>query len=174
MSRGFEVKSHKIVVDFFRQTGEMLANSATFSQGDIGTSFIEVSLLNDGKPINLTGYTITVNVTRKDRTRVATSSEILDIESGLIEIPIIQQMLSVGVNQLEIILSKSGTHLVSPIIPYRVVKTMLDDTSDSEIMGQNEYPVLLELISDVNRIKTSYDDIQIWESDIKDILNMIN
>lgn len=173
MSRGFEVKSHKVVVDFFKQTGEMLANSATFSQGDIGTSFIEVTLLNNSKPINLTGYTVTINVTRKDRTRVVTTSEILDLENGLIEIPISIEMLKVGVNQLEIILSKSGTHLVSPVIPFRVVKTMLDSTSDSEIVSQSEYPVLFELISDVEKIKTSYDAIQIGANDIQDILNMI-
>lgn len=174
MSRGFEVKSHKVVVDFFKQTGEMLSNSATFSQGDIGTSFIEVTLLNNDKAINLTGYTITINVTRKDRTRVVTTSEVLDIENGIIEIPISVEMLRAGVNQLEIILSKSGTHLVSPVIPYRVVKTMLDTSSDLEVMGQSEYPVLLQLVSDVEKLKTSYDAIQIGANDIEDILNMIN
>lgn len=174
MSRGFEVKSHKVVVDFFKQTGEMLANSATFSQGDIGTSFIEVTLLNNNNPINLTGYTVTINVTRKDRTRVVTTSEVLDVENGIIEIPISIEMLRVGVNQLEIILSKSGTHLVSPVIPYRVVKTMLDSSSDSELASQSEYPVLLQLVSDVEKLKTSYDAIQIGANDIQDILNMIN
>lgn len=172
MVRNFEIKSYDISVDFKRQTGETLPCTVTFSQGDIGTSFITVNLLNDGKLFNLTGYVVIVNVTKKDRTRVVTESEIIDIENGKIEIPVSQEMLSVGMNHLEIMLTKEGTQMVSPVIPYRVVKTLLDG-SDTEIPTQSEYPILLSLIKDVQDIKKSYESVDINSTDITDIINMV-
>ena len=173
MVRNFEIKLYDISVDFKRQTGETLPCTITFSQGDIGTSFINANLLNDGKIFNLTGYTVVVNVTKKDRTRVVTESEVIDVEKGKIEIPVSQEMLSVGMNHLEIMLSKEGTQMVSPIIPYRVVKTLLDG-SDTEIPSQSEYPILLSLIKDVQDIKTAYETLDINSEDVTDIINMIN
>lgn len=173
MPRNFEIKSYNVSVDFKKQTGETLPCSITFSQGDIGTSFITLNLLNDSEVIDLTGYSVVVNVTRKDRTGVVTESEIVDITGGKIEIPVTQPMLSVGMNQFEIVLSKDGTHLVSPIIPYRVVRTLLDGL-DSDVPNQNEYPVLLSLIKDVQDIKTAYETLNINSDDVTDIISMIN
>lgn len=151
--RNFATKVNYISIDFTKQTGQVISNNMVYTNGDIGTSFMLVDLVNNGVPIFLVGYEILVNITRGDMTKIVGSCEIIDKSKGKIEIPLLSNMLLAGVNNLEIVLIKEGTQMVSPIISYRVAKTLSGDMEDSDIEASNEYPILITLIDTVNQLK---------------------
>ena len=174
MSRGYEVKLGRVKIDFTRQTGQTISNSIVFSEGDIGTSLIEVELLNNDKIINLEGYQIAVNIIRKDKTHIVSDCTVLDSSMGLIEIELSVDALIVGVNNIEIVLIKEGRQLTSPPISYRVIDSLL---TGYEVEISNEYPILLTLISDVQNVKTEYEnlmvELEVTQGDIDDIMVMV-
>lgn len=174
MSRNYEVKLGRVRIDFTRQTGQTISNNIAFSEGDIGTSLIEVEMVNDDKIINLEGYEIVVNIVRKDKTYIVSTCNILDSAMGLIEIELVNDALVAGVNSIEIVLIKEGRQLISPQIPYRVIKNLL---VGQEIESSNEYPLLLTLINDVENVKTGYEnlmaELEVSQQDIDDIMAMV-
>lgn len=151
--RNFATKTNHISIDFTKQSGQIISNNIVFTSGDTGSSFILVDLLNNETPINLEGYGIVVNFLRGDIKRIASECNIIDKEKGKIEIPLSQSMLLTGINNLEILLVKENIPMVSPIISYKVVNTLVDYSEGAGITSANEYPILVTLIDDVTSLK---------------------
>lgn len=177
MIRDFEVKLNKTSIDFTKQTGTMLSTNMTYSSGDWGTAYIGIELKNEGRVINLEGYSVVVNITRRDRTRIVTDSQVVDSENGLIEILLSREALTVGINHIEIMLIKDGRQLVSPTIPYKVVKTLESEMTNEEVMSSTEFPILVRLIDEVDTLKAEYQglvqELEASQTDIDDIIGMV-
>ena len=91
------------------------------------------------------------------------SVEILDIENRLIRIPFKSDVLKEGLNEFEIVAAmKNGDVLPSQTYSYKVDKSL---QSDDSVKADTNYPILVELIQEVdntiNKVDTYWEEKEI-------------
>lgn len=122
-----------------------------FNQGNLATNNILRCKLVTGGDITLEGYMATVAFKTLSHPEINASATIVDKANCVIDIKFPSNALEVGINELEIILSKGeGIDKVvtpSPVIKYEVWQCI---TTGNGIQGDNNYPILIDLITDVN------------------------
>ena len=122
-----------------------------FNQGNLAANNILRCKLVTGGDETLEGYIATVTFKTLSNPEINESVNIVDVKNCIVDIKFPSNALEVGVNELEVILTKGeGIDKVvtpSPIIKYEVWQCI---TTGNGIQGDNNYPILIDLISDVN------------------------
>lgn len=122
-----------------------------FNQGNLAANNILRCKLATGGDETLKGYIATVTFKTLSHAEINGSVDIVDDKNCIVDIKFPSNALEVGVNELEVILSKGeGADKVvtpSPIIKYEVWQCI---TTGNGIQGDSNYPILIDLISDVN------------------------
>ena len=124
-----------------------------FNQGNLAANNILRCKLATGGDETLEGCIAAVTFKTLSNPEINESVNIVDVKNCIVDIKFPSNALEVGVNELEIILTKGeGIDKVvtpSPIIKYEVWQCI---TTGNGIQGDSNYPILIDLISDVNNV----------------------
>lgn len=147
---------------------------AIFIKGDKNTSILKASITQNGRVVNLTGYTITANVKEGANDVATTMCTITDATAGLIEINLPETYVDeYGENTFEIALQKGNKVVISQQYKY----TVLDSLGEGDAGGETQLTALQSLIQQVQESKITVDNIvkelEITQTDIDDILEMV-
>lgn len=122
-----------------------------FNQGNLAANNILRCKLVTGGDETLEGYIATVTFKTLSHAEINGTVNIVDAKNCIVDIKFPSNALEVGVNELEVILTKGdGVDKVvtpSPIIKYEVWQCI---TTGNGIQGDSNYPILIDLISEVN------------------------
>jgi len=105
---------YKITIDLKNKT---ITNNTTFKQGNAGTSVLEIALVDEGLPVDITGQTVKFNFLRSDNAVVTQNSTtgvtILDALTGKFECVLKDTTLAIdGKVEAEIVFTE-GTDVLS-------------------------------------------------------------
>lgn len=147
---------------------------AIFIKGDKNTSVLKASITQNGKVVNLTGYTITANIKEGANNVATTICNITDATAGLIEINLSETYVDeYGENIFEIALQKGDKVVVSQQYKY----TVLDSLGEGDAGTEIQMTALQSLIQQVQESKITVDSIvaelEVTQTDIDDILGMV-
>ena len=147
---------------------------AIFIKGDKNTSILKANLLKNNLPINLTGFTVTVNIKEGENDTITLPCTIVSASEGLIEINLNSSVVDeYGENTFEISIQKGNNVLVSQLYKY----TVLDSLGEGEIGSETQLTTLQALILQVqekiNSVNSIVEELEVTQSDIDDILEMV-
>ena len=147
---------------------------AIFIKGDKNTSILKANLLKNNLPINLTGFTVTVNIKEGINNIITLPCTIISAAEGLIEINLNSSVVDeYGENTFEISIQKGNNVLVSQLYKY----TVLDSLGEGEIGSETQLTTLQSLILQVqekiNSVDSIIEELEITQNDIDDILEMV-
>ncbi|HCU2611103.1 TPA: hypothetical protein OUK91_000675, partial [Clostridioides difficile] len=150
-NRDYEVKQYFLEIDFSEyENRKNVVKKMIYSENDINTAFINVQLKNNGKIINLSNYDVIANIWKNTGNKVNTPCDIVNAESGEIEVPLTREALkNAGVNPFTIMIINSEGSLESPRFYYRVEEGFVND---DDIENSDEFGVLVLLISQVKEV----------------------
>lgn len=156
------------------ETSTPIDTKAIFIKGDKNTSILKANLLKNNLPINLTGFTITVNIKEGVNDTVTLPCTIASAPEGLIEINLNSSVVDeYGENTFEISIQKGNNVLVSQLYKY----TVLDSLGEGEIGSETQLTTLQALILQVqekiNSVDSIVEELEITQNDIDDILEMV-
>ena len=124
-----------------------------FNQGNLSSNNILRCKVVTGGDVSLKDYIGEVTFVTLSRKEINGVCKIIDDKNCIIDIYFPSNALEVGENTLEIILTKgSGSNKVvaqSPVIKYKVWQGI---TTGNGVQGDNNYPILIDLISSVNNV----------------------
>lgn len=122
-----------------------------FNQGNLSTNNILRCKVVTGGDNNLEGYICTATFKTLSQKEINVACTIVDTLNCIIDIKFPSNALEVGLNKLEILLTKGDgndrTVAQSPAIMYEVWQGL---TTGAGIDGDSNYPILIDLIADVN------------------------
>lgn len=147
---------------------------AIFIKGDKNTSILKANLLKNNLSINLTGFTVTVNIKEGVNDTITLPCTIISESEGLIEINLNSSVVDeYGENTFEISIQKGNNILVSQLYKY----TVLDSLGEGEIGSETQLTTLQALILQVqekiNSVDSIVEELEITQNDIDDILEMV-
>ena len=147
---------------------------AIFIKGDKNTSILKANLLKNNLPINLTGFTVTVNIKEGENDTITLPCTIVSASEGLIEINLNSSVVDeYGENTFEISIQKGNNVLVSQLYKY----TVLDSLGEGEIGSETQLTTLQALILQVqekiNSVNSIVEELEVTQNDIDDILEMV-
>lgn len=156
------------------ETSTPIDTKAIFIKGDKNTSILKANLLKNNLPINLTGFTITVNIKEGVNDTITLPCTIISESEGLIEINLNSSVVDeYGENTFEISIQKGNNVLVSQLYKY----TVLDSLGEGEIGSETQLTTLQALILQVqekiNSVDSIVEELEVTQSDIDDILEMV-
>ena len=137
---------HDIVIDF----DKMIIHNDTkiyFSENDINTAKIRAKLVKKNEAINLTGTTVSIRLETITET-IDDTVTIVDATNGIIEYTFPTNTLIEGVNFFVLFLTEGDSTKVSPKLAYKVLDSI---EGTGAVEGTNEYPILIQLISETNK-----------------------
>lgn len=124
-----------------------------FNQGNFSSNNILRCKVVTGGDDTLEGYNGSVTFKTLSSKEVIGTCKVVNMDNCMVDIYFPANALEVGVNTLEIILTKSsgGNEVVaqSPAIKYEVWQGL---TTGNGIQSDNNYPILIDLISNVNDV----------------------
>lgn len=152
------IRNVTVTVDMNRMN-RVVNTRAVFNQRDDKTAVILCNL-NMGGAINLSNCTVKADILKPDGTNVVTLCQILDEENGLVAVGLNNQCLSaIGEVRCELSIQSESQVLYSPVLIYNVVDNLFD--LDNEVItSQNEYPVLSQLIVQVQNVENDLEDLE--------------
>lgn len=156
------------------ETSTPIDTKAIFIKGDKNTSILKANLLKNNLPINLTGFTITVNIKEGVNDTITLPCTIVSAPEGLIEINLNSSVVDeYGENTFEISIQKGNNILVSQLYKY----TVLDSLGEGEIGSETQLTTLQALILQVqekiNSVDSIVEELEVTQNDIDDILEMV-
>lgn len=153
------IRNVTVTVDMNRMN-RVVNTRAVFNQRDVKTAVILCNL-NMGGAINLSNCTVKADILKPDGTNVVTLCQILDEENGLVAVGLNNQCLSaIGEVRCELSIQSESQVLYSPVLIYNVVDNLFD--LDSEVItSQNEYPVLSQLIVQVQNVENDLEALEL-------------
>lgn len=153
------IRNVTVTVDMNRMN-RVVNTRAVFNQRDVKTAVILCNL-NMGRAINLSNCTVKADILKPDGTNVVTLCQILDEENGLVAVGLNNQCLSaIGEVRCELSIQSESQVLYSPVLIYNVVDNLFD--LDNEVItSQNEYPVLSQLIVQVQNVENDLEALEL-------------
>lgn len=153
------IRNVTVTVDMNRMN-RVVNTRAVFNQRDVKTAVILCNL-NMGGAINLSNCTVKADILKPDGTNVVTLCQILDEENGLVAVGLNNQCLSaIGEVRCELSIQSESQVLYSPVLIYNVVDNLFD--LDNEVItSQNEYPVLSQLIVQVQNVENDLEALEL-------------
>lgn len=153
-----ENNSYKIIYDLKRQ----LVNNIKFKQGDVDSSSLEVTLMDNGKVVDITGETIEFRFYKADKTTVyqdiSTGVTIIDGLGGVVSCLLMKNTLAYpGVVVCEINRKEDGKELTTPSFNFTVQKSIgADGILSTNYIGAIENKII-EWQSEFDVIKNIYE-----------------
>ena len=135
-----------------KRINRVVNTRATFNQRDVKTAVLLCNLSMD-EPLKLSECTVTADVLKPDGTEVVVLCQILDEEKGVVAVGLTNQCLMVpGEVRCELTVRSNTQTLYSPVLIYNVNDNLFD-MDDEDLTSLDEYPVLTQLISEVQTIQ---------------------
>ena len=153
------IRNVSVKVDMNRMN-RVINTRATFNQRDVKTAVILCNL-DMGGSVNLSNCIVRAEILKPDGTKVITLCQILDEENGLVAVGLNNQCLSVvGEVRCELVVQSESQVLYSPVLIYNVVDNLFD--LDNEVItSQNEYPLLSQLIVQVQNVENDLEALEL-------------
>lgn len=126
-----------------------------FTQGDINAYPLSISIYDNQIPFDLTGCTVTITFKRANDTIVIVSADKVEIESNVVSYLVESSVYAVPGTLLATVEIYKGDARLTTCQLTASVRAQLSD--GTEIPGQNEYPILVTLINEVNGLITMGD-----------------
>ena len=153
------IRNVSVKVDMNRMN-RAINTRATFNQRDVKTAVILCNL-DMGGNINLSNCKVRAEILKPDGTKVITLCQILDEENGLVAVGLNNQCLSaIGEVRCELIVQSESQVLYSPVLIYNVIDNLFDLDNEA-ITSQNEYPVLSQLIVQVQNVENDLEALEL-------------
>ncbi|CEI72921.1 BppU family phage baseplate upper protein [Romboutsia hominis] len=164
---------YDITIDF----DKMFTHNATniyFSENDINTAKIRAKLVKKNEVINLTGTTVSIRLETITET-IDDIATIVDATTGIIEYTFPTNTLIEGVNFFVLFLTKGDGTKASPKLAYKVLDSI---EGTGAVEGTNEYPILIQLISDtnkaINKANEAYNKASSMQNDLGEVIDNAN
>ncbi len=136
---------NKLTVDIKRKNTDII----TAKQNDTASRFLDIILVDNGVPLNLTGHTVKMYGKKADGKEIYTNGTITEATKGRCQFELTTQALAVA-NDLtvEIAILKENKEILSTLpFTIHVVKSLI---SDSAIESSNEYGALVVLYQNLH------------------------
>ena len=147
---------------------------AIFIKGDKNTSILKANLLKNNLPINLTGFTVTVNIKEGINNIITLPCTIISAAEGLIEINLNSSVVDeYGENTFEISIQKGNNVLVSQLYKYTVLDSLGEGETGSETQLTTLQSLILQVQEKINSVDSIIEELEITQNDIDDILEMV-
>lgn len=167
-------REYNLVVNLSEISDNTIDTKAVFIKGDRNSSILNINIIKNGRPFNLTGYTITANV-RENMNFVETfPCNIVSAEEGTVRMSIPSNYVDEeGKCTFDLSLQKSSTIIMSQKYSYDVLQSV----GEGEPGTPQEMTVLQQLIEQVHEKSTTVNNIvrelEVTQQDVDDIMNMI-
>ena len=138
--------SKKVCLNVWRNAHAVV----TAVQGEIAARWIEVSLYDHDKRLDISEKTAAIYMTKPDKTIVYNTCEILDAKNGLISVELTSQMSAVAgtICDCEIhIIDKNGSLLKILGLTIIIDRSLEDDKA---IESSNEFTLLLKALKEAD------------------------
>lgn len=142
-------------------------------QGDIGSRFLIMRIIENGSIMNLTGRTVRAYAIKPDNKIIYNDCEITDAVNGIATLEFTSQMLAVdGKVEIELVIME-GKKKLSTVSFFVTVKKSIN--SDAAIESTDEFTALVVALATVQefdaRIKALETDMPIAKTDIENLKN---
>lgn len=145
-----ELGKRTVIIDFYDLFTKDVTN-IFYKEGEIGTASIKAKLVKKRTPIDLTGCRVILNIMNEKGEPITDTATVLDEKEGIIEIKFAQVALRTGISFFELtIVDANYNTKKSPRLAYRV----LDSLSEDAIIESERYPILVNMIKDVDNLHT--------------------
>lgn len=135
-----------------KRINKVINTRATFNQRDVKTAVLLCNLSME-ESLNLSDCTVTAEILKPDGTEVVVLCQILDAEKGVVAVGLTNQCLMVpGEARCELTVRSNTQTLYSPVLIYNVNDNLFD-LDDEDLTSLDEYPVLTQLISEVQTMQ---------------------
>lgn len=123
-------------------------------QGEVNSRFLNIKLMDQAAPLNLTDKTVNFLAKKPDDTVIFNSAEIVDADNGIIKVQLTSQMCTVvgTLYDCEIhIISNDGSTLIVKGIDIEIVYSLGASVNESI----SEYTAYEELVGSINSHKSN-------------------
>lgn len=151
-----DVGLYQIKIDFGEMETYISNNQLIYTENDYGTCKIQAELVKNDEIIDLTGTLVRLKILTSSGATLENNMQILDSSKGLVEYTFPDNALYEGINYFQIILTKGELMKVSPKLTYKI----LDVIDDSGIKAEANYPILVQLIKEVEDMQVGMTLIQ--------------
>ena len=135
----------RLILDMSEQPTDII----TMTQGDTNSRYLDVTLLNQGTPIDLTGQTVRIDCYKLDGTRVLNDGEVVDAATGRCKFKMTTEMLAVpDVLNTQISIWDDGNAEVVASAPFNIF-IWYKIRNDESIESSNEYGTLVVLFQKI-------------------------
>ena len=169
-----QLRKYTFDVDLSNLTGEVIDSKAVFMQGDRESSVINARVIQNGKPFDLTGYIVYMNIKENSNELETYICEIEDAVKGIVKIALPARYVDeTGMCMFELCLQKGNKIILSQTYSY----TVLQSLGEGNYGTDTQMTALQQLIQQVQNQHTELDNIttelEVTQSDIDDIMSMV-
>lgn len=169
-----QLRRYSFNVDLSNLMGKVIDSKAVFMQGDRESSVINANIIQNGKPFNLNGYTVSMNIKENSNELETYICEIEDATRGIVKIALPAKYVDeAGICMFELCLQKNNRILLSQTYSY----TVLQSLGEGKLGTETQMTALQQLIQQVQNQHTELQNIttelEVTQSDIDDIMNMV-
>ena len=169
-----QLRRYSFNVDLSNLTGKVIDIKAVFMQGDRESSVINANIIQNGRPFNLNGYTVSMNIKENSNELETYICEIEDATRGIVKIALPAKYVDeAGICMFELCLQKNNRILLSQTYSY----TVLQSLGEGKLGTETQMTALQQLIQQVQNQHTELQNIttelEVTQSDIDDIMNMV-
>lgn len=169
-----QLRRYSFNVDLSNLMGKVIDSKAVFMQGDRESSVINANIIQNGRPFNLNGYTVSMNIKENSNELETYICEIEDATRGIVKIALPAKYVDeAGICKFELCLQKNNRILLSQTYSY----TVLQSLGEGKLGTETQMTALQQLIQQVQNQHTELQNIttelEVTQSDIADIMNMV-
>lgn len=169
-----QLRKYTFDVDLSNLTGEVIDSKAVFMQGDRESSVINARVIQNGRPFDLTGYIVYMNIKENSNELETYICEIEDAVKGIVKIALPARYVDeTGMCMFELCLQKGNKIILSQTYSY----TVLQSLGEGNYGTDTQMTALQQLIQQVQNQHTELDNIttelEVTQSDIDDIMSMV-
>ena len=169
-----QLRRYSFNVDLSNLTGDIIDSKAVFMQGDRESSVINARVIQNGKPFDLTGYIVYMNIKENSNELETYICEIEDAVRGVVKIALPARYVDeTGMCMFELCLQKGNKIILSQTYSY----TVLQSLGEGNYGTDTQMTALQQLIQQVQNQHTELDNIttelEVTQSDIDDIMSMV-
>ena len=169
-----QLRRYSFNVDLSNLMGKVIDSKAVFMQGDRESSVINANIIQNGRPFNLNGYTVSINIKENSNELETYICEIEDATRGIVKIALPAKYVDeAGICMFELCLQKNNRILLSQTYSY----TVLQSLGEGKLGTETQMTALQQLIQQVQNQHTELQNIttelEVTQSDIDDIMNMV-
>lgn len=129
----------------------------TANVGEVGSRFVKIKLMDNDKPMDLTGVNAYIYALKSDNTKIFNTVEIEDAKNGTILAEITSQLLvTVGSIKLTLVLLEGSNKLGSKEFTLNVDDSMLND---EVVESTNEFTALTRALGSVQNIDNRFANV---------------